>query len=125
MMGCRGNRIGALGNHPGFRHLLANLMAWQMAADSRLRPLAHLNFDGRPGHEVILMDPEASGSHLDDGIGTVLVELLIEAALPGIVAGTQLRSRPGQGFVGILTDGAIGHGREHNGQLQFNLGGQV
>ena len=53
------------------------------------------------------------------------VEILVQSALAGVVAGAQLRGCPGKALVGIVADGAVGHGREHHRQIQLQLGLQV
>ena len=68
------------------------------------------------------MDAETSGSDLDDGIFTITVKILVETAFAGIVKDSQFCGCQGKGFVGIVADGTIAHGRKHNGHGKIQLG---
>lgn len=48
-----------------------------MTANAGLRPLSHLDLNGRAGLEIILVDAEAAGCYLDDGIRAVLIKILV------------------------------------------------
>ena len=117
-----GNGVAALGDHAGAGDIRHDLLPGQMAADAGLGALSHLDLDGRACVEVILVHAEASRGHLHDGVRAVLVEVLVQSALAGIVIGAQGHRRPGQGLMGVVADGAVGHGGEHDGHLQLQLG---
>ena len=125
MVGGGGNGVGALGDHAGTAHVRPHLGARQMAADARLGSLAHLDLDGGSRLQKVLMHAEAPGGHLDDGVGTILIEILVEPALAGVVAGAQLCGRPGQGGMGVVADAAVAHGGEHHRHTQLQLRGEI
>ena len=85
-----------------------------MAADSGLGALSHLDFDRRAGVQIRLMDAEAAGGHLHDGIRAVLVKVLVQTALAGVVENAQLGRGAGQRRVRVVADGAVAHRRKHN-----------
>ena len=116
-----GDGVRALGNHARAGDVRADLDARQVAADAGLGALAHLDFNRRAGVQVIRMHAEAAGGHLHDGVGAVLVEVLVQSALAGVVVGAQRRGRAGQGGVRVVGDGAVAHGGEHDRDVQIEL----
>ena len=116
-----GDGVRALRNHAGAGDVRADLDARQVAADAGLGALAHLDFNRRAGVQVIRMHAEAAGGHLHDGVGAVLVEVLVQSALAGVVVGAQRRGRAGQGGVRVVGDGAVAHGGEHDRDVQIEL----
>ena len=60
-----------------------------MSADAGLCSLPHFDLNGRAGHQVVLMDAEAAGGYLRNGVGAVAVQGFVKAALAGIVIHTQ------------------------------------
>ena len=72
----------------------------QVPADARLCTLSHFDLNGRAGFQIILVHAEAPGSHLHDGVGAILVEVLMQAALAGIIVGSQRLRPPGPGLRG-------------------------
>lgn len=85
-----------------------------MAADARLCALAHLDFNGGAGFQVIFMDTETTGCNLDDGVRAVLVEVLVQTALTGVVVGAELDGRAGERCVRVVGNRTVAHGREHD-----------
>ena len=96
-----------------------------MASDAGLCALAHLDLDGCAGLQIILVDAEAAAGYLDDGIGAVLVKIIMQAAFTGIVEDAERGSCPGQGGMGIVADGSVAHGGKHDRHGQADLGRQV
>ena len=120
-MGSGRDGIGALRHHPGAGDVSHNLGAGQVSADAGLGALAHFDLDGSTGVEVVLVDAEAAGGHLHHRIGTVPVEVLMQAAFPAVVADSQFLGGLGQGGVGIVADGTVAHGGEQNRHAQLQL----
>ena len=73
-----------------------------MAADAGLGSLPHFDFNGRAGHQVVLVDAETAGGHLSDGVGAVAVEILMEAALAGVVVDAERFCGAGKAFVPMV-----------------------
>ena len=59
----RGDGVRPLRNHPGAGHVLGNFGAGQMPADSGLRPLPHLDVNGRACIQIPLVYAEPAGGH--------------------------------------------------------------
>ena len=121
----RGNGVRALGDHAGARDVRADLVAGQVAADAGLCALAHFNLDSRARLQIVLMHAEAAGRDLHDGVRAVLVEVLVQAALAGVVVGAERAGRAGKRLVRVVGDRAVAHGREHDRHAQLELGRQV
>ena len=100
-----------------------------MASNAGLGALAHFDLNGGAGAEIVLVYAEPPRGHLHNGVGAVLVKILMQAALAGIVVNAQLLRGPGQAGVGVVADGAVAHGGEHDGrgklQLRRQLGDDV
>ena len=96
-----------------------------MSADAGFCALAHFDLDGGTGFQVILVYAEAAAGYLDDGIGTVLVKVFMQAALAGVVENTQRRCCSGQGGVRVVADGAIAHGGKHDRHREADLGREI
>ena len=122
-----GDSVGPLRDHPGPGHVAYDLCSRQMAADTGLGPLAHLDLNGSTGVEIAFMDAEPAGGHLDDGIFPVAIKILVKAALAGVVADAQFLGRTGQGCVGVVADGTVAHGgKQHrHGKLQLRRQGGI
>ena len=120
-----GDGVRTLGDHAGAGDVRADLVAGQVAADAGLCALAHLDLDGGARFEVILMDAEAAGCDLYDGVRAVLVKVLMQAALTGIVIGAERAGRAGKRFVCVVGDRAVAHGRKHDRHVELELGGHV
>ena len=125
MMGSRGDGIGSLRNHTGTGDIRCNLGTRQMTADARLCALANLDFHCRTGIQVILFYAETAGCNLYDGVGTILVKVLMQTAFTGVVEGTHVPGSTCQRFMGVVADGAIGHSGEHDRHIQTQPRGQV
>ena len=125
VMGRRGNGVGALRDHSGLGHVPYDLCPGQVTADAGLGALAHFDFNGSTRLQVVLVDAEPAGSHLNDGVGPILVKVLMESALAGVVVNAQLLGRPGETLVGVVADGAVAHGGKHQGRGKFQLGRQI
>ena len=121
MVGRRRNGVRALRDHTGLGDVRTDLEARQMAADARLCALTHLDLDGGAGFEIILVYAEAAGRDLNDGVRAVLVEVLVQAALTGIIIGAERAGRAGEGSVRVVGDGAVAHRGEHDGNVQLEL----
>ena len=91
-----GDGVRALRDHPGLGHVPHDLRARQMSADAGLCALAHFDLDGRTGVQIVLVDAEAAGGYLHDGVGAVLVEILVQAALAGVVVNAELLGGAGE-----------------------------
>ena len=89
VMGSGRDGIGALRHHPGAGDVSHNLGTGEVSADAGLGALAHFDLDGSTGVKVVLVDAEAAGGHLHHRIGTVPVEVLMQAAFPAVVADSQ------------------------------------
>ncbi|CDD27595.1 unknown [Firmicutes bacterium CAG:94] len=125
MVGGGGDGVGSLGNHPGAGHVPHDFCPRQVAANAGLGPLTHLDFNGRPGAEIVLVHPKPPRGHLHNGVFPVLVEVLVQAALAGVVVDAQLFRGPGQAGVGVVADGAVAHGGKQDGGGELQLGRQV
>ena len=68
VMGCRGDGVRPLRNHPGAGHVPHNLGARQVAADARLGALAHFDLNSCSGLQIILVHAESPGGHLNNGM---------------------------------------------------------
>ena len=100
-------------------------MAGQVAADAGLCALTHLDLDRRARLQIFLVHAEAAGRDLYDGVRAVLVEVLVQAALAGIIIGAERAGRAGERSVRIVGDRAVAHGREHDRHVELELGGQI
>ena len=96
-----------------------------MAADAGLSALAHFDFDGSAGFQIILIHAETAGSYLYNGVGAIDIKVFVKAAFTGIIIGTQRSSSPCQAFVCIIADGAVAHSREHYGHRQLQLRSKI
>ena len=76
----------------------------QMTADPRLGALAHFNLDSGSGAQIVLVNAEPSGCHLDDSVFTIPVEVLMKAAFARIIKDAELGGGSGQALVGIIAD---------------------
>ena len=124
-MGCRGNGVRPLRNHPGAGHVPHNLGAGKVAADPRLGALAHFDLNSSSGLQIILVHAESPGGHLNNGMGTVGIKILMQAALTGIIENSQFLSGARQTLVSIVADRSIGHSREHHWYPQLQTGRQI
>ena len=70
------------------------------------------------------MNAEAPRSHLNDGIGAVLVKIFVQAALSGVIENTEVCRRTGQRGMGVITDRAVTHSGEHQRHGKFDLRGE-
>ena len=120
----RRDRVTAFGDHSCFRNIAGVFLPRQMTADARFCPLADLDLNGRAGLKIIGMNTETAGSHLHDGMIAVRIEILMEAAFTGVIEDPQLFGGFGQTGVGVVADGAVGHGGEHHRHGEFQIGRQ-
>ena len=125
VVGRRRNGVAAHGHHTGLCHIPHDLCTGQVSPDAGLCTLSHLDLDGSAAFQIALVDAESAGCHLHDGVCPVLDEILVESPLAGVVQDPQLLCRPGKGCMGVVADGAVAHGGEHDGHGQLDLGGQV
>ena len=58
-------------------HAIAMLPQPFVTVEMCIRDRAHLDLDGGAGFQVLLVYAEASGSHLDDGVFTVCIKILM------------------------------------------------
>ncbi len=116
-----GDGVASLGDHARARDVADDFRARQVAADAGLRALADLDLDGRAGLEVFLVHAETPRRNLDDRVGTVFVKILVQAALAGVVVCPERLRRAGEALVRVVADGAVAHGREHDGNLEPEL----
>ena len=121
MVGSGGDGVGALGDHAGTGNVADDLGPRQMAADTGLGTLPHLDLDGCTSVQIVRMDAEAAGSDLNDGVFAVAVEVLMQAALTGVIQNAQLCCGACQGLMGVVADGAVAHGRKHDRHGQLEL----
>ena len=89
MVGGRGDGVRAFRHHAGAGYIPYDLGPRQMAADAGLGALSHFDLNGGAGVQIILVDAEPAGGHLDDGVRTVAVEILVKAAFAGVVIDAQ------------------------------------
>jgi hypothetical protein len=93
-----------------------DLLARQLTALARLRPLGHLDLDFRGVGQVVAGDAEAARGHLLDGaalgiaVGHGLEALGILAALAGVAATAEAVHGDGQRLVRLFADRTVGHG---------------
>ena len=85
------DRVRSLRDHAGTGHVADDLGARQMSADAGFRALSHFDLDRRAGIQIILMHAEAPRRHLNDGVLSVFVEVLVQSALACVVKDPQLR----------------------------------
>ena len=119
------NGVGAFRDHPGAGYVAHDLGSRQMSADAGLCSLPHFDLNGRAGHQVVLMDAEATGGYLRNGVGAVAVQGFVKAALAGIVIHAQRFCGAGQTLMGIEADGAVAHGGEQHRHGKFQLRRQL
>ena len=117
----RRDRIGPLRDHARTRNVADDLRAGQMAADAGLRTLPHLYLYRRAGFEIILVDAETAGRDLYDRVCAVLVEILMQAALAGVVQYAELGRRARERGVSVVADRAVAHRREHHRHRKLYL----
>ena len=110
VMGSRRNGIGAFRNHAGSGDITDDFRTGQMAADARLRALTHLDLHSGAGFQVIFMNTETAGCHLNNGIRSINIEVLMQAAFAGVIVNAKLCGGPCQTLVGIIADGTVAHG---------------
>jgi hypothetical protein len=67
------------------------------------------------------MNTEPAGCHLCNGVRAVRIEVPMKAPFTRVVEDAQFLCRSGKRKTGVETDGAIGHGREHDGNLKSKL----
>ena len=115
------DRVGALGDHAGPRHLGVDLLAGQVPADARLGALADLDLDRGPGGEVLGRHAEAPRRHLDDGVIRVGFQAPVEAALAGVEVRPQLLGGHRERGLRVKRDGAEAHRREHERHVELDL----
>ncbi len=125
VMGCRRNRIGSFRDHARTGNGVRDLSPRQMSADAGFCALADLDLNRRAGFQVIGMHAEPAGSHLHNGIRTVLIKILVEPALAGVVVSSQFPCGPRQAFMRIVADGAVAHGGKQDGDFQLQLGREI
>src|SRR6185503_4898639 len=93
-----------------------HLVAGELAALAGLGPLRHLDLQLAGVHQVPARHPEAPRGHLLDRAVprvTARVEGVaggVLAAFPGVALAADAVHGDGQGLVGLLADGAVGHG---------------
>ena len=112
----RGNQAHAGGGVSGLGYPGINLVARQLAALAGLRALSHLNLNLLSADQIATGNAEASGGHLLDGgtpVHTVRsrsqpVDAL--AAFTGIGFSVNPVHGDGQSLMGLLGNGAVGHG---------------
>ena len=104
------------GGLPHARDLFEDLVARQLSAFPGLRALGHLDLQVRGVDQVIARHAEAARGHLLDGAVppvTVVVRVVtvgVFAPLARIAPAADAVHGDGQGLVGFLADGAVGHG---------------
>ena len=92
-----------------------------MSSDTRLGSLSHLDLNRRPGVQVLGVYTEAARGNLDDGILSIVIEVLVQAPFAGVLEGAQLAGRHGKALVGVVGDRAVGHGTEHDRDIELQL----
>ena len=125
MMRRRRDRVRALRDHTGLGDIRADLESGQMAADTRLCALTHLDFNSSTGFEVILMYAETAGCNLHDGVRAVLVEVLMQTALTGIIIGAERACSACECGMCVVGDRAVAHCGEHDRQVELQLRRQI
>ncbi len=92
-----------------------------MPADAWLGALAYFNLNRRASLQIFRRHAKATRSHLDNGPIRIRIQLLMQAALACVEKGAGGLGGPRERQTCIQADGAVRHGREHHGQLQFQL----
>ncbi len=86
-----------------------------MAADAGFCSLTHFDLNRRAGVEIILINPESSGSHLNDRVFAIAVEVFVQTSFTGIIQNAEFRCGACQRGVGVVADRSVTHGGEHDG----------
>ena len=89
--------IRALRNHSCPGDISHDLCSWKMTTDSRLCSLAHLDLNGGSSFKIASPDSESTGSHLDYGVASIFVEILMESTLSCVVEGADFFRSLSQG----------------------------
>ncbi len=116
-----GDSVGAFGNHTGAGNIPHDFSAGQMAADAGFCALPHFDFDGGACFEIIPVNTKPARSHLNDGVFTITIKVLMQAAFTGVIVDAELRGGSGQAFVCIIADRAIAHCRKQNRHRKAEL----
>ena len=69
-------------------------------SNAGLGALAHFDLNGGAGAEIVLVYAEPPRGHLHNGVGAILVKVLMQSPLAGIVVNAQLLRGPGPGWRG-------------------------
>ena len=101
--------IAPLRNHTRARDVRADLPPGQMSADAGLRPLPHLDLDGRARVQIPLIHAEAPGGHLHHRLRPEVVKILMQAALPRVPAGSEPLRRERKALLRVIADRAVAH----------------
>ena len=80
-----------------------------MSADAGLRPLPHLDLDGRARVQIPLIHAEAPGGHLHHRLRPEVVKILMQAALPRVPAGSEPLRRERKALLRVIADRAVAH----------------
>ena len=96
-----------------------------MPADAGLGTLSHFDFNGGARLQIVLMHAEAAGSDLHNGVFSVTVKIFMQSALAGVVANSDLFGGARQTLMGVIADGAVAHGGEHDRHGKLNLRRQL
>ena len=111
MVGRRRNQGDTRRGMAGLGNPRIDLFTGQMAALAGLCTLGHFNLQFLGADEIFRRHAEAARSHLLDGAALVGLEPgRILAALAGVGLAAQPVHGQGQTFVGLLGNGAVGHG---------------
>ena len=86
----RGDGITAFRYHPCPGYIADDLGAGKVSSDTGLCTLSHLDLKGCTCLEIVGVNAETSRCHLYDGVCTVLVKVLVQAAFTGVVEDTEL-----------------------------------
>ena len=105
--------VAALGDHAGGGDGGGDLLPGQVAADARLGPLAHLDLHRGGALQVAAVHAEAARGHLDDRVGAVGVEVLVQAALAAVPERAAGARRLRQDAVHVEVHRSERHGAEH------------
>ena len=121
VVGSRGDSVCAHGYHTCSGNIFSDLSAGKMAADTGLCALTHFDLNSRTCVKVILEYAETSRSYLHDGVGAVLIKVLVKSALTCVVVGSKLCSRTGKRLVSVLGNGTVGHCGEHYRSVKLQI----
>ena len=109
-----GDSVAALGYHARAGDIAHDLRSRQMTADAGLCALTHFYFDCSSAFQKRLVNAEATGGDLNDGVSAVFIKVLMQTALAGVVVDTERLRGAGERLMSVIAYRAVAHGGEHH-----------